>query len=113
MSDETPRYDFGPLKAKYGDLIVIELEGKTLAFKRLTKAQLTQMKTQINKKPDLVIDITINSCEFNCVLGSEHFKDLADRYPLAFCGNEDTKGVIDALMDLARGGAAGPSIRVE
>jgi hypothetical protein len=47
------------------------------------------------------------------VYGQENFKELSDRFPLAFCGNDDTKGVIDALMDLARGGAEGPSIRVE
>jgi hypothetical protein len=47
------------------------------------------------------------------VYGSENFKELSERYPLAFCGNDGTKGVIDALMDLARGGEQGPQIRVE
>lgn len=115
MSDENSEFEKqkAQLKVKFGDLIVIDIEDKTLAFKRLSRGQLTDMKKRINKTPDLVIDITINSCEFNCVYGAEHFKDLSDRYPLAFCGNEGSKGVIDALMDLARGGAAGPTIRVE
>lgn len=112
MSDEKA-IDFSELKAKYGDLVVIDIGEKTLAFKRLTKSQLTDLKKRVNKTPDLVIEVTINCCEFNCVYGAESFKELSDRYPLAFCGNDDTKGVIDALMDLARGGAAGPSIRVE
>lgn len=101
------------LKIKYGELVVIDLAGHTLAFKRLSRGQLTELKKRINKQPDLVIEVTINACEFNCVYGAEHFKSLSEFYPLAFCGNEDTKGVIDVLMDLARGGAAGPNIRVE
>lgn len=113
MSDEKPAIDFLQLKAKYGDLVVIDIDGHTLAFKRLSKAQLTDLKKRVNKTPDLVIEVTINACEFNCVYGAEHFKEASDKYPLAFCGNEDTKGVIDVLMDLARGGASGPTIRVE
>lgn len=112
--EQTPlQKKIAELKGKYGDLVVIEIEEKTLAFKRLSRAQLTDLKQRLVKQPNLVIELTINACEFNCVLGGEHFKLLADRYPLAFCGNEDSKGVIDVLMDLARGGAQGPNIRVE
>jgi hypothetical protein len=105
--------DFSALKTKYGDLVIIDIADKTLAFKRLTKSQLTDMRKRINSKPELAIEISINCCEFNCVFGAEHFKEMSDRFPLAFCGNDDSKGVIDALLDLARGGASGPQIRVE
>lgn len=111
MSDEKT-VDFTKLKQTYGDLVVIDLDGKPLAFKRLTKAQITDMKKRITDKPALVVEITINCCSFNCVYGSEYFDELSAKYPLAFCGNEGDKGVIDWLMDLARGGSSGPSIRV-
>ncbi len=111
MSDEKAP-DLSKLKATYGSLITLTIEGKVLAFKRLTKSQLTDLRTQLSKKSNLVIDLTINVCGFNCVYGSEYFEELSSKYPLAFCGNEGNPGVIDALMDLARGGAEGPTIQV-
>jgi hypothetical protein len=120
MSDENEdtrsekvKAEIAKLKAQYGDLISVELEGHTLAFKRFTKAQLTDLRKRINSKPDLVIDLTINACEFQCVLGKEFFGELSNKYPIVFCGDYQTKGVSDYLMDLARGGADGPKITVE
>jgi hypothetical protein len=101
------------LRTKYGRVIKIEIDGKTLAFKPLDKAKITDMKRNMNKNPDLSLDISLNVCEFCCVFGASDFQDLANRYPLAFCGTEGNKGVIDYLMDLARGGASGPQISVE
>jgi hypothetical protein len=91
------------LKAKYGRLVIIDIDGKTLAFKPLNKDKITDLKKQISKAPDLALNVSINACEFCCVLGAEHFKELADSRPLAFAGNSTDPGVIDALMDLARG----------
>lgn len=99
-------------KKKYGDLVVITLEGQKLAFRRLDKAKITDMKRAINKNTDLSLDVSINCCGFVCVVGQASFVDLANKYPLAFCGTEGIRGVIDVLMDLARGGEAGPDIRV-
>jgi hypothetical protein len=100
-------------KQKHGDLVVIDIEGKTLAFRRLDRAKLTDMKRNISKNPDLSLDVSVNTCEFCCVVGQQYFKELSNKYPLAFCGTEGQPGVIDVLMDLARGGVTGPSIRVE
>lgn len=99
-------------KARHGDLICIDLEGKTLAFRRLNMAAITDMKRNIGNKPELSLNISINSCKFCCVVGVQYFDELANKYPLAFCGTDGRPGVIDALMDLARGGENGPSIRV-
>lgn len=101
------------LKKRHGALVVIELEGQKLAFRRLDKAKITDMKRAINKNPDLSLDVSINCCEFVCVLGQSSFKEMSNKYPLAFCGTEGVRGVIDVLMDLARGGESGPNIRVE
>jgi len=118
MSEDTtvqPEVDtvIAAAKQKHGSLVVIELEGQKLAFRRLDKAKITDMKRAINKNPDLSLDVSINCCEFVCVVGQSSFKELSNKYPLAFCGTEGTRGVIDVLMDLARGGEAGPNIRVE
>jgi hypothetical protein len=112
MSEVTQSTALDAVKAEHGKVVVIELDGKILAFKRLNRSKVTDMRTQINKKPDLAVEISINVCEFQCVLGKEHFKALSDAYPLAFCGNDDQPGVIDALIDLARGGGTA-LIRVE
>lgn len=100
-------------KAAYGDLVTLTLDGHKLGFKRLDKAKVTDMRKQISKSPDLAIEISVNVCGFCCVVGREHFDELSAKYPLAFCGTEGIKGVIDVLMDLARGGEDGPGIRVE
>lgn len=118
MSEETtpqpePNVLIEEAKRKHGTLVTIELEGQKLAFRRLDKAKITDMKRAINKNPDLSLDVSINCCEFVCVVGQSSFKELANKYPLAFCGTEGIRGVIDVLMDLARGGESGPNIRVE
>lgn len=92
-------------QAPYPKTIVLEIDGKTLAFKPLNRAKITDLKKQITKQPDLALELSVNACKFCCIFGSEHFDALADVYALAFAGNADNPGVIDALMDLARGGA--------
>jgi hypothetical protein len=98
------------LKAQHKRLVVCELDGVTLAFKPLNKAKLIDLKKTITSKPDLACEFSINACEFCCVYGREKFAELADLYPIAFCGSLGSPGVIDHLMDLARGDA---QIRVE
>lgn len=100
------------LKAQHGKVVVLRIEGKLLVFRRLTRNMVTEMKTQIGKKPELAVEISINQCEFCCVYGKQHFAELARLSPLVFCGNDESPGVIDALMDLARGGGTA-SIRAE
>lgn len=93
-------------KAKYRKVVILELDGKSLAFKPLTLAMITDLKKQITKSPELALKLSVNACKFCCIFGAEHFDELADVYSLAFAGNSDNPGVIDALMDLARGGAS-------
>jgi hypothetical protein len=106
MTDEK----LAALKAQHKRLVVCELDGVTLAFKPLNKAKLIDLKKTITSKPDLACEFSINACEFCCVFGRERFSELADLYPIAFCGSMGSPGVIDHLMDLARGDA---QIRVE
>lgn len=99
-------------KKIHGSLIIIEFadDDKVLAFKRLTRGMITDMKKQISKKPELALEVSLNACEFCCVVGNSDYPALAAKYPLAFCGSEDEPGVIDVLMAEARGKA---TIRVE
>lgn len=99
-------------RATHGPLVIVEFadEGKTFAFKRLTRAMITDMKKRMGQKPDLALEVSLNACEFCCVVGQNDYSEFAAKYPLAFCGSEDEPGVIDTLMVNARGKA---TIRVE
>ena len=93
------------LKAQHGQLVQCEIDGRVLAFRAINKAGLQDLRKQLRAKPDLAVELSINACKFCCVFGKEHVDELTDRYPLAFAGYESAPGVIDHLMDLARGGA--------
>jgi hypothetical protein len=93
------------LKAKYGKLVVAEIGGETLAFKPLNKAKVADLKKNITQKPELALELSVNACEFSCVLGESRIKELVELYPLAFAGSFGAPGVIDVLFELARGAA--------
>lgn len=100
MSEDTP--EVSAAKATYGRLVVLEIEGKTLAFKPMDRAKITDVRRKLAKSPDLALDILTNAVEFCCVVGREDFKAVADKYPLVIAGDES---IADALMALARGTA--------
>ena len=89
-------------KQQYGRLVVVEIDGKTLAFRPLDRAKITDIRKKLAKTPDLALDILTNVCEFQCVVGKEHFADVARDYPLVVAGDDS---IADALMTLARGTA--------
>jgi hypothetical protein len=93
------------LKAKYGRLVVAEIGGETLAFKPLNKAKIADLKKNITQKPEIALELSVNACEFSCVLGESKVKELSELYPLAFAGSIGAPGVIDYLFELARGRA--------
>lgn len=97
-----PSTDLEAVKAKFGRLVVVEIDGKTLAFRPLDRAKITDVRKKLAKTPDLALDILTNVCEFQCVFGKEHFREVADAYPLVIAGDES---IADALMELARGPA--------
>ena len=84
-------------KAQHGRLVVVEIDGKTLAFRPLDRAKITDIRKKLAKTPDLAL-----VCEFQCVVGKEHFADVARDYPLVVAGDDS---IADALMTLARGTA--------
>ena len=93
------------LKAEHGKLIKVELDGCTLVFRRLKKAELVAFMKRGSKSPELAVEHCVGACrsvlvwpEDNCAT----FDRLADEYPLAFAG-KDGDGVIDALVNAARG----------
>lgn len=98
------------LKAQYKRLVICEIDGHVMVFKPLNRAKLQDLKKAITGKPEHALEMSINGCEFCCVLGVERFKEFADLYPIAFGGAYGSPGVIDHLMDLARGPA---TIRTE
>lgn len=89
-------------KEQYGRLVVLEIEGKTLAFRPMDRAKITDVRKKLAKTPDLALDILTNVCEFQCVVGKEYFREVADAYPLVIAGDDS---IADALMTLARGSA--------
>ena len=89
-------------KQQYGRLVVVEVDGKVLAFKPMDRAKITDILTKLAKTPNLALDILTNVCEFQCVVGKEHFADVARDYPLVVAGDDS---IADALMTLARGTA--------
>ena len=89
-------------KQQYGRLVVVEVDGKVLAFKPMDRAKITDIRTKLAKTPNLALDILTNVCEFQCVVGKEHFADVARDYPLVVAGDDS---IADALMTLARGSA--------
>ncbi len=93
------------LKAAHKRLVILEVSGNVLAFKPLTRAMVQDLKKHITNKPENAVELSINACDFCCVLGKERFTELANLYPLAFAGSFGAPGVIDLLFDLARGGA--------
>jgi hypothetical protein len=94
-------------KQQFGRLVVVEIDGKTLAFRPMDRAKITDVRKKLAKTPDLALDILTNACEFQCVVGKEHFAEVARDYPLVMAGDDS---IADALMTLARG-AATVSIR--
>ncbi len=100
MNEQTEK----DLKTKHKRLLKLTLAGVMLAFKPLNKAQASQLKKLQTEKPELAVETTINSCKACCVFGAEHFDELANDYPLAFCGGGPGEpGVIDELMKMAHG----------
>lgn len=93
------------LKAQYGALIRLEIDGKDFLFKPLTRAMITDLKKRLASENWRALELSVNACRICCVYGQESFDDIADRFPLAFAGNSEGEGVIDALMTYARGGA--------
>jgi hypothetical protein len=89
-------------KQQYGRLVVVEIDGKVLAFKPLDKAKITDVRSRLAKTPLLALDILTNVCEFQCVVGQAFFKEVAAAYPLLMAGDDS---IADALMTLARGTA--------
>ena len=89
-------------KAQHGRLVVVEIDGKTLAFRPLDRAKITDIRTKLAKTPNLALDILTNVCEFQCVVGKDHFAEVAAAYPLVVAGDDS---IADALMTLARGTA--------
>jgi CBS domain-containing protein len=89
-------------KQQYGRLVVVEVDGKVLAFKPIDKAKITDIRAKLAKTPNLALDILTNAVEFCCVVGQEHFKDIASKYPLIVAGDDS---IADALMTMARGTA--------
>ena len=108
MSDEkTAQIDaqLEPLRQKNGKLVVLEIDGKVLAFKLMNRAKVQQLKIETSKKPELAFDMSINACEFLCVFGQQHFSELAAQYPLAFVGSDDEPGVFNVILEQAHGDA--------
>ena len=89
-------------KEQFGRLVVVEIEGKTLAFRPVSRDGITDVRKKLAKTPDLALNILTNLCEFQCVVGAEHFKEIAAAYPLLIAGDDS---IADALMNLARGHA--------
>lgn len=89
-------------KEQYGRLVVVEIDGKVLAFRPMDRAKITDVRKKLAKTPDLALDILTNVCEFQCVVGKEHFSEVAAMYPLVIAGDDS---IADALMTLARGTA--------
>lgn len=89
-------------KRDHGRLVVVEVDGKTLAFRPLDRAKITDVRKKLAKTPDLALEILTNVCEFQCVVGKEHFAEVARDYPLLIAGDDS---IADGLMNLARGAA--------
>ena len=89
-------------KQQYGRLVVVEVDGKVLAFKPMDRAKITDVRKKLAKTPDLALDILTNAVEFCCVVGKESFSEIASKYPLIVAGDDS---IADALMTLARGTA--------
>jgi hypothetical protein len=87
-------------KAQYGRLVVLEIDGKTLAFKPMDRAKITELRKTLAKSPDLALNLMTNAVEFCCVVGRADFKEIADKYPLVIAGDDS---IIDALFAMARG----------
>jgi hypothetical protein len=94
--------DLERAKEQYPRLVVVEVDGKTLAFRPLDRAKITDIRKRLSKAPDIALDILTNVCEFQCVVGAEHFKEIAVAYPLLMAGEDS---ISDALMQMARGSA--------
>jgi hypothetical protein len=87
-------------KAQYGRLVVLEIDGKTLAFKPMDRTKITELRKSLAKAPDLALSLMTNAVEFCCVVGRADFKEIADKYPLVIAGDDS---IIDSLMTMARG----------
>jgi hypothetical protein len=104
MTDSKTDPAIAELKAQHGRLVKLVLEGKLLLFKPMSKAQVSNLKSEMGKSPAQAVDLTINVCKINCVHGQSHLDDLTQRFPIAFSGaGPDEPGVINALLDMARG----------
>ncbi len=93
------------LKTQHGKCLVVDFDGKELAFKKFTKVQLQELMKNVQKKPELALELSINACSFACVHGQEHLTQLTEEYPLAFGGSDDEPGVCEQLIKMSRGSA--------
>ena len=73
-----------------------------MAFRPLDRDKITDVRKKLAKTPDLTLNILTNLCQFQCVVGAEHFESIAAAYPMLIAGDDS---IADALMSLARGSA--------
>lgn len=93
------------LKTQYRRIVTLDIGGRELAFRPMTRDALSNMQAQTQKSPEQRVKLSINAVESCCVHGREHFAEVADAYPLALVGTGDGDSILEALMTLARGNA--------
>lgn len=100
MADATPQDPIAALKAQFGRLVVIEIDGETHALRPFDRAKLAQLQALLRKgKPEQELEVLTNHLEFVCVTDRAAFRAMADRYPLV------VDQVYGVLLDAAKGNA--------
>ncbi len=93
------------LKTQHGKLLIVEIDGKELAFKKFSKAAVQDLVKNVSKKPDMALELSIGAVKFLCVYGQNELDQLTEEFPLAFAGSEDEPGVCEQLVQMSRGAA--------
>ena len=99
-NEPAPADQLAELKAKYGRLVVVEVDGEVHAFRPLDRAKLAHLQSQLRKcKEEQQLEVLTNQLEFVCVTDRAAFRTMADAAPLC------VDGIYGALTEIARGNA--------
>lgn len=79
-------------RAEYGRVVAVELDGREVLFRPLTPSEAARASRELLARPADAVDVGLAWCETALLSDRADFLALADRYPLAFTGDDGALG---------------------
>jgi hypothetical protein len=84
--------DEAQARLEYGRIVAVELDGREVLFRPFTPLEATRVSAQMLTQPSEALELGLAACERALLSDPEAFRELADRYPLAFTGDDGALG---------------------